>query len=319
MLSRVADCLFWMSRYLERAEHVARMVRVASNLELDLAGLITGDYEPPWRANLVILQQAVPERAYGAPDPSSVVAAWLAFDLDNPTSILSNVNRARNNARSIRGTIGPDVWRAINDLYWQLRDVDFEARARESPFDYCQAVEVGSQRFQGVCDATLPHDEGWQFIQLGKYLERADKTIRTLDVKSRQLQSLTSPAELPLANLECAGVLKSCLAFEAYQRAYISRVEPDRVVEFLLLHATFPRSVRFCLESAATALEAVEECTGRRGGGRMDRLLGRLLGELRYAEPAELLSGDFHGFLTTLLQKCGEVGRAIQEQYALLN
>jgi uncharacterized alpha-E superfamily protein len=263
-----------------------------------------------------------PAACSGRPDqqsrPGPAVAAWLTFDLDNPASIASNVTRARNNARGIRGTVGPDVWRALNELYWQLRDPDFEARARESPFAYYQAVEAGSQRFQGVCDATLPHDEGWQFIQLGKYLERADKAVRTLDVKYRQLQALTDPADLPLASLEWAGLLKTCLAYEAYQRVYISRVEPDRVIEFLLLHPTFPRSARFCLEGAAAALAAIDGCPGGAGPGKADRTLGRLLARLRYAELGELVAGDFHAFATDFLATCNQASRLIQEQYALL-
>lgn len=319
MLSRVADSLFWMSRYLERAEHLGRLLNATFHLELDLSGLTPAAYQPAWAANLSIVQLPAPEEVTHAPDPSRAVAAWLTFDLTNPASILSNVNRARNNARSIRGSVGPDVWRALNELYWQLRDPDFEARARESPFAYYQAVEAGSQRFQGVCDATLPHDEGWQFIQLGKYLERADKTVRTLDVKYRQLQALTDPADAPLANVEWAGVLKTCLAFEAYQRVYISRVEPDRVIEFLLLHPTFPRSARFCFEEAVKALAAINAHTGGAGTGAADRVLGRLLADLRYADPGDPTRGDFHALAQDLLARCNHASRLIQEQYALAN
>jgi uncharacterized alpha-E superfamily protein len=315
MLSRVADSLFWMSRYLERAEHLCRLLNTTFHLELDLTGLLPAAFQPSWQANLEILQQQAPDHLAREPDPARAVAVWLTFDLANPASILSNVNRARNNARNIRGTVGPDVWRALNELYWQLRDPDFEGRVRESPFAYYQAVEAGSQRFQGVCDATLPHDEGWHFIQLGKYLERADKSVRTLDVKYRQLRGLTDPADAPLANLEWAGVLKTCLAYEAYQRVYSSRVEPDRVIEFLLLHPMFPRSARFCLEGAATALAAIAGSDG----GPADRVLGRVLAWLRYAEPGELPPPDFHAFATELLAECNRASRLIQEQFSLVN
>lgn len=319
MLSRVADNLFWMSRYLERAEHLGRLLNATFHLELDLSGLTPAEYQPAWAANLAIVQQPMPEELADGPDPSRAVAAWLTFDLGNSGSILSNVNRARNNARSIRGSVGPDVWRSLNELYWQLRDPEFEARARESPFAYYQTVEAGSQRFQGVCDATLSHDEGWQFLQLGKYLERADKTVRTLDVKFRQLQALTDPADLPLASVEWAGVLKTCLAYEAYQRVYISRVEPERVIEFLLLHPTFPRSARFCLEEAAKALAAINTYTGGVGTGPADRMLGRVLADLRYTDPGEVMRRDFHALATELLMRCNTASRLIQEQYSLAN
>jgi uncharacterized alpha-E superfamily protein len=318
MLSRVADSMFWMSRYLERAEHLGRLLNATFHLELDLTGLVPAGYQPSWAANLAIMQHTAPPEILDDPDPARAVAAWLTFDRTNPASVLSNVNRARNNARSIRGSVGPDVWRALNELYWQLCDPDFEARARESPFAYYQAVEAGSQRFQGVCDATLPHDEGWQFIQLGKYLERADKTVRTLDVKFRQLEALADQADDPLASLEWAGLLKTCLAYEAYQRVYISRVEPDRIIDFLLLHPTFPRSARFCLEETAKSLDAI----GALGGTnerKAERVLGRILADLRYAEHGDFIPADFHVFAADLLAKCHQVVRLIQEQYSLVN
>ena len=319
MLSRVADCLFWMSRYLERAEHIGRLLDVAFHTELDFAGLMPSGYAPPWQAVLGVLQQSAPPAALKASDPGKAIAHWLTFEIENPGSILATINRARNNARSIRGTIGPEVWRAINNLYWQLRDTDFVARAKESPHDYYQAVEAGSLLFQGVCDATLPHDEGWQFLQLGKYLERADRTLRLLDIKREQLQSLTDPADLPLAGLEWASTLKSCRGFEAYQRLTIGRVESERVIGFLLLDAAFPRSVRFCLEEAAKALAGIEAPVGYRGETAVDKAIGRMLAELRYADLPALLKDDFHGFMANLLLKCNAVSRAVQERYSLVN
>jgi len=316
MLSRVADSQFWISRYIERAEAVARLLDVGFQLELDLAGLVPDAYQPPWVSTLAVLQQSAPEAVKTAAQPTAVVAEWLSFDLDNPPSILSCVNRARNNARGIRGRISSEVWRSLNALYWKLRDSEFVAAARLSPHDYYQAVQVGSHQFQGVCDATLPHDEGWQFVQLGKYLERTDKTLRILDVKYRQLKSLAESAQSPLASLEWAGVLKMCLGYEGYQRLYISRVEAERVIEFLLLDPMSPRSVRFALEMAGQAHAAIDG--GRPGDGPTGRAIGRVISELRYAELSQLLKGDFPTFLTNLIQQCNLVSRAIQEQYSLV-
>lgn len=313
MLSRVADCLFWMSRYLERAESVARLLNATFHRDLDLAAVTAAGDHRPWLANLAILQQAAPGHLSGENFKPRAVAAWLTFDPQNPGSVIGCVNRARNNARSIRGTIGPDVWRAINSLYWQLRDSDFEAAARHSPFDYYQTVEVGCHLFQGVCDATLPHDEGWEFIRLGRCLERADRTLRLLAVKYEELRH---GADTPILTLEWAGVLKSANAYEAYQRA-AGRVDPDRVIEFLLLDTACPRSVRFCLEEAMKAVTSVEDCTAGRGAGRTDRLLGRVVSELKYAEPKQFANGQLPAQLHHLLQGCAAAGRAIHEQYLL--
>jgi uncharacterized alpha-E superfamily protein len=316
MLSRVADALFWMSRYLERAEHVARLLDVCFHLELDLHGVLAGPHELHWTSLAAILQQTVPA---GAPDrsPRAAISDWLTFDLDNPDSIMSCVTRARYNARSIRGTINSEVWKELNKLYWQLCDPGFAAQARESPHEFFQAVECGSHLVQGVCDATLTHDEGWQFMQLGKFLERADKTVRVLDIQYQLLHDLNGQAELPLANLQWAGVLRSCHAYEAYQKLHVGRLEPERVVEFLLLHPHFPRSVRFSFESAARALTAIEGEVPGRPLGRADRILGRVLAELRFGELDAILAGGLHTFLGGVQERAAQVSRAVQEQYSL--
>src|SRR5947207_1484961 len=141
MLSRVADALFWMSRYLERAEHVARLLDVCFYLELDLHGVTSGPHELQWTSLAAILQQQVPALGDKALSPQATISHWLTFDLENPTSIMSCVSKARYNARSIRGTISSEMWKELNKLYWQLSDREFRSRARESPHDFYQAVE----------------------------------------------------------------------------------------------------------------------------------------------------------------------------------
>src|SRR6185295_3879810 len=179
MLSRVADALFWMSRYLERAEHVARLLDVCFHSEIDLHGVMSGPHELQWTALATILQMP-PRTPRGDGQPHATLSRSLSFDTDNPMSIISCISRARYNARSIRGTINSDIWKELNKLYWQLSDENFRRDAQQSPHEFYAAVETGSHLVQGVCDATMIHNEGWQFIQLGKYLERADKTLRTL-------------------------------------------------------------------------------------------------------------------------------------------
>src|SRR5262249_46966530 len=223
----------------------------------------------------------------------------------------------RANARSIRGTINLRMWRELNKLYLQLRDPDFGRQAEDSPHEFYQAVERGSHLFQGVCDATLARDEGWQFIQLGKFLERADKTLRILDIQYHLLRELNDPADLSLSNLQWAAVLRSCGAYEAYQRLYVGRVDPERVIEFLLLLPTFPRSVRFCLEEALRALTAIEGAAAPQDGSKVVRVLGRVLSDLRFAEVGQVLQEGLHLFLGGVLDRCGQVGRAVQEQYSL--
>jgi uncharacterized alpha-E superfamily protein len=317
MLSRVADALFWMSRYLERAEHVARLLDVSFHLELDLRGVLAGPRELHWTSLAAILQQQVPVTNGPASSPQAAISRWLTFDGANPNSIMSCVARARNNARSIRGKIGTEMWRELNKLYWQLRDPEFCSGAAESPHDFYQAVACGNHLFHGVCDALMTRDEGWQFIQLGKFLERADKTLRILDIQYHVLQEQIDPAEQSLSNLLWAGVLRGCHAYQAYQMIYVGRVDPEQVVDFLLLDQVFPRSVRFSLEAAARALAEIEGPIPGRGPSKADRILGRLLSDLQFAELEQILKGDLHAFLASILDRSLQVSQAIQDQYFL--
>lgn len=317
MLSRVADALFWMSRYIERAEHVARLLDVCFHQELDLHGALAGPHELQWTSLAAILQQKIPEQSRSDLSPQAAISSWLTFDLDNAGSIMSCVSRARANARSVRGSINAQLWRELNKLYIQLSDPGFSSQAGESPHEYYQAVECGSCLFQGVCDATLNHDEGWQFIQLGKYLERADKTLRILDIQYQLLHELNNPTDLPLANLLWGAVLRSCRAYEAFQRLYVGRIDPERVVEFLLLHPQFPRSVRFALEAAAAALATIEGLAPGRRLSAADRELGLVLSELRFGDLDQILTGELHVFLSGLQRRCGQVSRALQQRYSL--
>jgi uncharacterized alpha-E superfamily protein len=284
---------------------------------LDLHGLSAAPYELHWTALASILQQRLPAPA-GSPagSPQAALSHWLTFDTDNPDSITACVARARLNARSIRGAINSDMWRELNKLYWKLTDAAFSAGARESPYEFYQAVECGVALFQGFCDASS-RDEGWQFLQLGRYLERADKILRILDVQYHLLGELAWAADAPLSNLHWAGVLRSCRAYEAYQRLHVGRIDPERVADLLLVRPEFPRSVRFCLEQAAAALAAIEGPAAGRRLNPADRLLGLMLADLQYRDLGEILAADLHGFLHGLLDRCAGVSVAVQDRYSL--
>lgn len=315
MLSRVADALFWMSRYLERADHLARAVDVTFHLDLDLHGVLANPVELEWNALLSLLRQPPPQLRDGE-HPVAAVQRWLLLDGGNPGSVMSCLNRSRNNARSIRGSISPHMWRELNKLHWRLSDASLQARVAESPHDFCEEAQMGVLLFHGVCDATLTHDEGWHFIQLGRYLERADKVLRILDSKFGLLER-TEAADLPISNLQWGAVLKNCAAYEAYQRLYISRVEPERVVEFLLVNPDFPHSVRFCL---ARIMHSLTEISGRlpeRCDDEVVRTVGRLLNDLVYLEGGSLAGERLHSFLGDALSRCARIGQLLQQQYAL--
>jgi uncharacterized alpha-E superfamily protein len=315
MLSRVADALFWMSRYLERADHLARAVDVTFQNELDLHGVLANPAELEWNSLLSLLRQPPPQMRPGE-HPVAAVQRWLLVDGANAGSVISCVNRSRNNARSIRGSISPAMWRELNKLHWRLSDHSLQARVAESPHDYCEEAQLGVLLFHGVCDATLTHDEGWHFIQLGRHLERADKVLRILDSRFGLLERSES-ADLPISTLQWAAVLKNCAAFEAYQRLYISRVEPERVVEFLLVNPDFPHSVRFCL---SRIMQSLTEISGRlpdRCDDEVVRTVGRLLNDLVYLDDTAFDAAAVHPFLADAVARCARIGHLLQQQYSL--
>jgi len=315
MLSRVADALFWMSRYLERADHVAPAVDVTFQLDLDLHGVLANPVELEWNALLSLLRQPPPQIRDGE-HPVGAVQRWLLLDMSNPGSVMSCVNRSRNNARSIRGSISPPMWRELNKLYWRLSDAGLPARVAESPHDFCEETQIGVLLFHGVCEATVMHDEGWHFIQLGRHLERAEKVLRTLDSKFGLLER-SEVADLPINNLQWGAVLKKCAAYEAYQRHYISRVEPERVVEFLLTNPDFPHSVRFCLSRIQQSLTEISGRLPDRCDDEVVRTVGRLLNDLVYLDGAALDGERLHSFLGNALTRCARIGNLLQQQYAL--
>jgi len=315
MLSRVADALFWTSRYLERADHVARAVDVTFQLDLDLQGALGSPPDFEWNELLSLLRLPSPPAEHAAATTGDL-QRWLLLDAANPGSVTACVSRSRNNARSVRGSISPAMWRELNKLYWTLSDASQPALVAESPHDFCEETRIGVLLFHGACEATLTHDEGWHFIRLGRYLERAVFVLRVLDAKAGLLEH-PETADLSSSSLRWGAVLRNCDAFEAYQRLFISRVEPDRIVAFLLSHPEFPHSVRFCL---TRVLDSLGEISGRlpdRCDDEAVRTVGRLLSDLVYLDGTSVQGGRLSTLLRDALQRCTRIGNLLQQQYAL--
>ncbi|MCM1984700.1 alpha-E domain-containing protein [Lyngbya confervoides] len=317
MLSRVADSIYWLNRYIERAENVARFVEVNLNLLLDLPMGLQEQWQP-----LVTTtgDRAVFESRYSE-FTADAVMQFLTFDAEYDNSILSCVRAARTNARSVREAISSAMWEQVNDFYLMVTEA---ARSQESHWslsaisDFLAQVKRASHSFNGVMDATMTHSEGWNFGCMGRYLERADKTSRILDVKYYLLLPTPDHVGSPLDELGWMALLKSASAYEMYRKSlssYQHRITPAGVAAFLILDIAFPRSIRFCLLEAERSLHAI---TGSPLGfwqNDSERTLGRLRSELEYATIEEILHQGMHEFLDRLQLQMNTVDRTIFETF----
>ena len=308
MLSRVADSLYWMSRYLERAEHTARVVNVNLNVTLDRT---PADAAQHWGHLLAALPSPPPFDRKTAADPLQ----RQTLDLANRESIAACVAVARENARQVREEISSEMWEELNRLFLTIqRSQPTESEWTAGTHEFLSSTITGVHLIQGVTDATMTHGEGWQFIELGRFVERAANTAALLDTHYREF---TGEAEMPTTGVseyvEWVGVLKSCCAFEAYCRHYTANVRPMRIAEFLLLNADFPRSIRFAAGRVQASLKALAALTGRING-RPERLAGRLLAALDYSQIDEIF-GILPSYLQDIVRQTNHIGGAVHQQY----
>src|ERR1017187_3014573 len=252
MLSRVADSIYWMSRYIERAENVARFIDVNLNLMLDLPA---GSTQQWWPLVDTTGDHEEFTRRYGAATQQSVMQ-FLTFDADNPNSILSCLRAARENARSVREIISSEMWEQLNKFYLMVTSAVASPEVLEDPHEFFNGVRMSSHLFAGVAEATMTHGEAWHFSRLGRMLERADKTSRILDVKYFILLPTIADVGTTVDDLQWAAVLRSASAFEMYRKTH-GRIGPRRVVEFLLLNAEFPRAIHHCLIASRESVHAI--------------------------------------------------------------
>ena len=307
MLSRVADSIFWMARYIERAENVARFIDVNWHLTLDFTGRQGEQWQP--LVNTSGDDLSFHER-YGEATQKNVIQ-FLTFDTANPNSILSCVRAARENARSIRDAISSEMWEQLNTFYLMLNDSASSGKALEAPSEFFTQVKMASHLFCGITDTTMSHNEGWNFCRLGRFLERTDKTSRILDVKYYMLRG---PGALAHSDdIQWAAVLKSASALEMYRKKH-RRITPDRVVEFLLLDREFPRAVLACLNTADEALHAITRSPRGSYQCGAERQLGLLCAELAYAEVPKIVN-SLHDYLDDLQTKLNGIGDAVYETF----
>jgi uncharacterized alpha-E superfamily protein len=316
MLSRVADALYWLARYMERAENSARIldVNVQVTLDSDEAGVEAE--RNAWQPILATLEDQTRFTSVHKAINGDTVCVFVTFARENPNSIWSCVAGARENARTIREYISSEMWERINALYLWLRAEEAHRDiASSSGIGFYRQVVDMCHQFHGTTDQTLTHGEGWDFIQVGKFIERADNASRLLDLKYHILLPSGERVGGTVDTVQWQAVLRSCSAFEAYRKVYTAQVTPWSVAEFIILHDRFPRSVRFCVDSLDVALHRISGCDRAHFSNESERLSGRLSSDLNYTTINEVFRLGLHEYLDGIQGRLIEIGDAMHRQY----
>ncbi|MBS1808441.1 MAG: alpha-E domain-containing protein [Acidobacteria bacterium] len=298
-----------MSRYIERAEDLTRLLAVNFHTLLDAGNV---DSEHGWQPLIAMTHdEALYQKNYAAYAANDVID-FMLWNQSNPNALIWCITMARENARSVREQLSKEMWEYLNRLYFAVREADRTTVAR-SLLEFFSQIRDGSQAFQGITNETMMHGEAYQFIQLGKHLERSEKTARILDIKYKDVNEL--PEGSPEEALQLIALLKSCSAFEPFRKEYASQLSTGAVVEYLLLNREFPRAVAFGLNRC---LQAVNLISGNGDGGKLNapqRSFGRLVSELEYLDIQDILGARLHSHLDQLLRRLNHAGEDITRAY----
>ena len=313
MLSRVADSIYWLNRYIERAENVARFIDVNLNLMLDLPAGMPQQWQP-----LVAVSGDLElfNARYSEANIENVIQ-FLTFDLENANSVISCLKLARENARSIREVISSEMWEEVNSFYLMVKEASATKSLSALPKLF-RRVKMASHSFAGVMDATMSHNEGWHFGQLGRLLERADKTTRILDVKYFLLLPSAEWVGTPLDRIQWIALLKSASAYEMYRKSE-HHITPSSVAEFLILDRHFPRSIYFCLWQAQQCLHQITQTATGTWCNGAERALGKLCSQLSYLTIEDIIQSGLHEFLDAMQNSLNQVGNEIYTTFIALD
>jgi uncharacterized alpha-E superfamily protein len=316
MLSRVANSLYWLSRYIERADNVARILDVNLQLLLDFRRLDDEHLARHWTP--IIQSTGDEEDFFELYDEANgrTVTDYFVFNRKNPNSIISSIAQARENARMVRDQITIEMWEEINRIHLLIRSDRAVDMWDSSPAEFFHEIRASSCDLQGLIDSTIPRNEGWHFLQAGKYIERADKTTRILDLRHETLPERGVPIVVNQTDaLEWSAVLRSCSAWDAYRHIHGVDVGPRWVSELLLLSPEFPRSVRFCVAQLDSVLRALSGVPPGRFWNDAEKRSGRLLAELQFGDIEEIFKNGLHEYLDHLQLQLNEVGESLFSIY----
>lgn len=303
MLARVADSLYWIGRYVERAEHMCRLSDVMLNATLD-------------RSEAAATVARIALAAVGDPDVAQQKSPYdaamaLALDREHDGSIYSSIARARENARQVRDQITTETWERLNLIYLRMNDPESARSFADGSQLFLHDTIADLHLFKGAGDATMSHGEGWSFLLLGVYLERAQLIGSLLEVvfgDGRRRRPVSDHFAL-------TNVLRMGCALEPYLRTYTAEMHPSFILQFLMLDEDFPRSIRFCTKEIETHLGSILRHAGIATGSGPDRLAGRLRARLQYADMNEIEATGPSAFLKTVLDECVQIHKSLYDTF----
>jgi len=308
MLSRVAESMYWMCRYIERAENIARVLKVNWHLTLDASS------EPQWHPLISIMADEEYFNTHYSEVTQANVMRFLACDPAYPNSIYNCLRQARENARSIREIIPTDVWEQVNVFFHTVEQATQNEAILDSPHEFLGTVVKGSSEFIGRSYTTMMHDEGWHFCRIARMLERADKTSRILDVKYFYLLPKAEDVGSSLDNIQWQALLRSASALQAYRQLH-GPIAPRSVVDLLLLGYRFPRSVKYCVDRLQRSIAFVSGSPPGFYGNDAERHCDRLRSKLACARVDDFIESGLHEFVDDLQVQLNQIGMAIQRQF----
>lgn len=305
MLSRVCETLYWVSRYIERAENVARLINVNNMLMMDLPKGVSTGWEP--LIDIIGARKSYQETHTDFSEQKAL--RYLLVGKDNYSSILNSIISARENARTIRDVMPRDVWEEINSLYYYVKDNQSEGLSKRGRFTYLNQIIDSAHQIFGALDATINHDQGYTFLRLGLMIERADMTSRILDIRSETL--IISEEAKPYENIQWISLLRSLTGYQMYRQQMGVRVQRADVIQFVMHSDVFPRSIMFCLQQLKTLI------SGLPNSAEVIVSIDKAIDELKTEDVRALKRGVLHSYIDEIQLKLAGIHNDVAELYFL--
>lgn len=315
MLCRVADNVYWLGRYIERADYIARVLDVNTNLVLDLTGFVSPDSPECWLPIIAVSgDEKLFRKRYRTTNEKNAVE-FLLFDRENPSSIVSSILAARENARCVRDQLSSEMWEQMNRLYLRVKGQSFRDYERIGASEYLNRAKSSIALFYGIVDSMMPRATGWDFFNLGRYLERADNLSRLIEVKCLSLLPKKGSASSVADLIQWAAILRSCWAFEAFRKSRHGNITGERVIDYLVLDERFPKSIRFSIIQAEVALRQITGDSEHHYSNPAGRALGKMRADLDYATIEDVFEGGLREYMKEIQEKVAGVGALIEETF----